>query len=86
MSCILFFKVSVSGSDDSIVWGTRSKSQIFRWKGGDGDKEWEHIGGQLDMVSCGYMGVWGVNRGDDIWHMKGTYGDINGYVTTTFLK
>ena len=37
---------------------------------------WEKIGGQLDVVSCGESGVWGVNHEDEPWYRTGTYGGV----------
>jgi len=64
-------QVSVSAYDDSVVWGVFNK-RIYRWTG----SAMENIGGELDVVSCGESGVWGVNHEDEPWYRTGTYGGV----------
>ena len=63
-------QVSVSGFDDSVVWGVTEGTSIRRWTG----KYWKKVDGQLDVVSCGQSGVWGVNPTGSIFYRLGTYG------------
>ena len=46
---------------------------IWRWRG----RNWQHIGGRAKQVTVGPSGVWVVNRGDNIYYRRGTYGDKN---------
>ena len=35
--------------------------------------DWHEVGGVLKGVSIGNVGVWGVNKHDDIYYRVGTY-------------
>ena len=61
-----YFKVSVSGFDDSVVWGVNSDQKISRRVG----NRWKRVAGFLVVVSCGEAGVWGVNKGRDIFFWR----------------
>ena len=63
-------QVSVSGVDNSGVWGVTTGKSIRRWTG----RLWQNVNGQLDVVSCGESGVWGVNPTGIIWYRLWTYG------------
>ena len=64
-------QVSVSGFDDSVVWGVTTAKSLYKLTG----RSWEKVNGQLDVVSCGESGLWGVfNPAGIIWYRLGTYG------------
>ncbi|XP_063689003.1 uncharacterized protein LOC134822077 [Bolinopsis microptera] len=60
-------------SDNGHVWGVKKNQDIYRWTG----KNWQHIGGKAIQVTVGPSGVWIVNRANNIYYRKGTYGDSN---------
>ena len=68
----LVLQVSVSGSNDSVVWGVAPNKKIYRWTG----SKWENVAGGLVMVSCGDAGVWGVWTDNSIFYRRGTYGGV----------
>ena len=67
----IFFQLDVS--DNGHVWGVNKNQDIYRWTG----KNWQHIGGKAIQVTMGPSGVWVVNRANNIYYRKGTYGDSN---------
>ena len=67
----IFFQLDVS--DNGHVWGVNKNQDIYRWTG----KNWQHIGGKAIQVTVGPSGVWVVNRANNIYYRKGTYGDSN---------
>ena len=68
---IVTFQLDVS--DNGHVWGVNSGGNIYRWTG----RNWQHIGGRAKQVTVGPSGVWVVNRGNNIYYRRGTYGDRN---------
>ena len=70
-SIIVTFQLDVS--DRGHVWGINRGGRIYRWTG----RNWQHIGGRAKQVTVGPSGVWVVNRGNNIYYRRGTYGDPN---------
>ena len=71
---MFFNKVSVSPVDDSVVWAITTENGVFK----KNDLKWTRIEGEpLQMVSCGFPGVWGVNTEGDVVFREGTQKGVN---------
>jgi len=65
--------MNIDVSDNGSVWGISRDQKIWRWTG----KGWQNVGGRAVQVTVGPAGVWVINRNQDIFYRRGTYGDPN---------
>ena len=67
----MYVEVAVSGVNDAVVWRLDESSKIYRRTG----DSWETIGGELEVITCGHPGVWGVID-EKAYYRVGTYESI----------
>ena len=60
---------------DGVLWGVARNETI--WFKSDSDAPWENIPGGLKQIEIGAMGVFGVNRNDQIYYRVGTHNNPN---------
>ena len=63
----------MSPVDDSVVWAITTENRVFK----KNDLKWDRIEGELQMVSCGFPGVWGVDTEGDVVFREGTQEGVN---------
>ena len=63
----------MSPVDDSIVWAVDIGGRVLK----KDTSYWKMVDGELQMVSCGFPGVWGVNIKGDVVFREGTEEGVN---------